>query len=194
MDLIEIPDRKDQLREVAQTLFKEKGYAGSSMRDIAQIMGIEAPSIYNHVNSKHDLLKRICFEIADKFILIINNIKKSGSSHPAITLQTIILEHVEVVTENHDASAVFTNEWRFLEASDLDNFIKLRNKYERFIEKTSKDGLEQGIFKTNNTKLVTLSLLTSLNGIYHWYNPNGRLKAEDISHNIMNLFFLGLKR
>ena len=33
MSLIEIPDRKDQLREVAQTLFKEKGYAGSSMRD-----------------------------------------------------------------------------------------------------------------------------------------------------------------
>ena len=194
MDLIEIPDRKDQLREVAQTLFKEKGYAGSSMRDIAQIMGIEAPSIYNHVNSKHDLLKRICFEIADKFLLIINNIKKAGSSHPAITLQTIILEHVKVVTENHDASAVFTNEWRFLEACDLENFIKLRNKYERFIEKTIKDGLEQGIFKTSNTKLVTLSLLTTLNGIYHWYNPNGRLKAEDISHNIMNLYFLGLKR
>jgi AcrR family transcriptional regulator len=193
MNLIETPDRKDQLREVAQTLFKEKGYAGSSMRDIAQIMGIEAPSIYNHVNSKHDLLKRICYEVADKFLVIINNIKKT-SSHPAVTLQTIILEHVKVVTENNDASAVFTNEWRFLEASDLENFIKLRNKYERFIEKTIKDGLDQGIFKTNNTKLVTLSLLTTLNGIYHWYNPKGRLKAEDISHNIMNLYFLGLKR
>jgi len=194
MNIIEIPDRKDQLREVAQSLFKEKGYAGSSMRDIAQIMGIEAPSIYNHVNSKHDLLKRICYEVADKFLLIINNIKKNGSSHPAVTLQTIILEHVKIVTENNDASAVFTNEWRFLEEPDLDDFIKLRNKYERFIEKTIKDGLDQGIFKTNNTKLVTLSLLTTLNGIYHWYNPSGRLKAEEISNNIMNLFFLGLKR
>ena len=194
MSIIELPDRKDQLREVAQSLFKEKGYAGSSMRDIAQLMGIEAPSIYNHVNSKHDLLKRICYEVADKFLLIINNIKKNGSSHPAITLQTIILEHVKIVTENNDASAVFTNEWRFLEEPDLENFIKLRNKYERFIEKTIKEGVDQGIFKTNNSKLVTLSLLTTLNGIYHWYNPNGRLKAEEISNNIMNLFFLGLKR
>ena len=56
-------DRKNQLKEVAQSLFKEKGYVGASMRDMAQTLGIEAPSIYNHVSSKQELLSKICFDI-----------------------------------------------------------------------------------------------------------------------------------
>ena len=131
---------------------KKKDY-NISVYTLAGAKGLDISTTPSVVLAAVDGINR-AYEIADKFLLIINNIKKHGNSHPAITLQTIILEHVKVVTENHDASAVFTNEWRFLEEPDLENFIKLRNKYERFIEKTIKDGVEQGIFKTNNTKLL----------------------------------------
>ena len=65
---------------------------------------------------------------------------------------------------------------------------------EDFVENIIKDGVSNAVFKTNNAKLCTLSLLSTLNGIYHWYSANGELNARDISHNILNLFFLGLKR
>jgi len=187
-------DRKNQLTKVAQQLFKEKGYAGASMRDMAQNLGIEAPSIYNHISSKQELLSRICFNIANEYLSIIDDITKSGYNHPAFILQSIIEAHVKVVTENIEASAVFHNEWRFLEEPLYSQFIEMRSDYEDYIEGIIKEGVSKSIFKTNNTKLCTLSLLSTLNGIYHWYNPNGNLSAREISHNILNLFFLGLKR
>ncbi len=187
-------DRKDQLTIVAQQLFKDKGYAGASMRDMAQNLGIEAPSIYNHVASKQELLSSICFNIANEYLSIIKQIKKSGYNHPALILQSIIEAHIKVVTENIEASAVFHNEWRFLEEPNYTQFIEMRSDYEDYVESIIKEGVSKSIFKTNNTKLCTLSLLSTLNGIYHWYNPKGDLSAREISHNILNLFFLGLKR
>ena len=187
-------DRKNQLKEVAQSLFKEKGYVGASMRDMAQTLGIEAPSIYNHVSSKQELLSKICFDIASQYSEIIVNIKQSGYNHPGLILQTIIEEHVKVVISNIEAAAVFHNEWRFLEEPDYTRFFEMRCEYEDYVENIIKDGVSNAVFKTNNTKLCTLSLLSTLNGIYHWYSPNGELNARDISHNILNLFFLGLKR
>ena len=187
-------DRKNQLKEVAQSLFKEKGYVGASMRDMAQTLGIEAPSIYNHVSSKQELLSKICFDIASQYSEIIVNIKQSGYNHPGLILQTIIEEHVKVVISNIEAAAVFHNEWRFLEEPDYTRFFEMRCEYEDYVENIIKDGVSNAVFKTNNTKLCTLSLLSTLNGIYHWYSANGELNARDISHNILNLFFLGLKR
>ena len=62
-------NRKDQIIEAAALLFKKKGYAGTTMRDLAAELGIEAASIYHHIKSKEELLEVICFEMANKFIL-----------------------------------------------------------------------------------------------------------------------------
>ena len=50
-----------------QKLFRERGYAAIGMRELANEVGIQAPSLYNHYKSKDDLLREICFDMAKQF-------------------------------------------------------------------------------------------------------------------------------
>ena len=56
--------KKDVITQKASALFRKKGFTATSMRDIAEAIGVEAPSLYNHIESKNAILKDICFRIA----------------------------------------------------------------------------------------------------------------------------------
>ena len=59
--------RKEVIIEKAAQLFRKNGFNATSMRDLAENVGVEAASLYNHISSKAELLQEICFRIANKF-------------------------------------------------------------------------------------------------------------------------------
>ncbi len=59
--------KKDVITQKASALFRQKGFQATSMRDIAEAIGVEAPSLYNHIQSKNEILKDVCFRIARLF-------------------------------------------------------------------------------------------------------------------------------
>ena len=60
--------RKEEIQIAAAKLFGEKGFAASSVRDIAKSVGLGAASLYNHMGSKDELLTSICFRCANNFL------------------------------------------------------------------------------------------------------------------------------
>ncbi len=56
------PDTRQRIIDVAAKLFAERGFDGTSVRDIATEMGIANPSIYHHFKSKADLLTELLTE------------------------------------------------------------------------------------------------------------------------------------
>ena len=59
--------KKDLILQKAAAMFREKGFAATSMRDLAETVGIEAASLYNHIRSKNEILEAICFDVANRF-------------------------------------------------------------------------------------------------------------------------------
>ena len=187
-----VAPRKDQIRHVAQNLFRQKGYAVSTMRDLAKAVGIEPASLYSHIASKDQLLQDICFQMADSFFGALDQ-----SQIPGLTadeqLRMAIEGHIRVIVENLDASAVFFHEWRHLKEPKLTRFKELRKQYEERFRSIVRKGQHEGIFRQVDEKFVTFTLFSSMNRIFEWDEFDKIKTAADISDNISRLFLEGLK-
>src|SRR5512141_3087375 len=107
--------RRQQIEDAASTLFRERGYAATSVRDIAQALNMQGGSLYAHVASKEDVLWSIVIRAAARFHAAVDPVAAS-SAPPAERLRSMIRAHVDVVTSTQRDAAVFLHEWRLLSA------------------------------------------------------------------------------
>ncbi|MEP7379162.1 MAG: TetR/AcrR family transcriptional regulator, partial [Chloroflexota bacterium] len=105
--------RRQQIEDAASTLFRERGYAATSVRDIAHALDMQGGSLYAHVASKEDVLWAIVVRAADRFNAEVGPIATSDRT-AARKLRKMIRAHVAVVTNAQKDAAVFLDEWRFL--------------------------------------------------------------------------------
>lgn len=185
--------RKDQITQIAQNKFREKGYRAVSMRELADHVGIEAASFYNHFDSKESILKEICFRMADEFFkgieLVINEEKL-----PDKILEKAIKSHIKVITANTDASAVFFHDWRYLSEPFLAEFKELRRNYENIFRKIIRDGMTNETFDKLDETFTVLTIFSSLNWVYEWYDPNGKFTPDQIAENLSKLILDGMRK
>jgi TetR/AcrR family transcriptional regulator, cholesterol catabolism regulator len=91
--------RKEQVIRSAAELFREKGYAASSMRDLAQKLGIEAASLYSHIKSKEEILRQLCFDMATEFRKSLQEVEKQNVS-ASEKLRLGIIGHIQVMAKD----------------------------------------------------------------------------------------------
>jgi AcrR family transcriptional regulator len=116
-------ERKRELLSSSQQVLKNKGYAATSVRDIAKALDMEPASLYSHFENKEDILKLTCFEMADKFHLAIKEVNDIYFNAEE-KLRMAIKFHVELLTENLDAAIIFIRDWRNLTGESLSQFVE----------------------------------------------------------------------
>jgi len=192
-EIVEKISRKEQIFQVAEKLFKEKGFMATSMRDIAAELGIEAASLYSHIKSKDEILETICFRMADQFLNAfeeVNDIYFNAEEK----LKMAINSHVKILATDLCASSVFIREWRHLNEPKLTEFKGLRNKYENEFRKVLRTGEDENLFEVADKKFAVLTILSSLNWITEWYKPDGNMKPDEIAEHLFNFILTGLKK
>ena len=80
LSLLKYKSRKEEIIRIAAKLFKEKGYSAVTMRDLAKVVGIKAASLYNHINSKQEILSDIIISLAEQFTNQMKTIKNSNEN------------------------------------------------------------------------------------------------------------------
>lgn len=194
MDGVANLSRKEQVIRSAAELFKEKGYAASSMRDLAQKLGIEAASLYSHIKSKEEILQTLCFDMAAEFRESLEKVEKQNVS-ASEKLSLGIIGHVNVMARDLTASAVFMNEHRHLSNPYLRDFLLLRINYINRFKSIIEEGVAKGEFKRNiDTKLAVMTLFSSLNWMPMWYSPEGSIEPKELGQQLANMLVNGLKQ
>lgn len=189
---VAISKTKDQIVAVAQRMFKQRGYAAASMREIASEVGVEPASIYSHFKSKDDILKYICFRIADEFFEVQEPVSNS-MSNPVEKLKRMIAAHIGVIMNNLDAATVFFIEWSFMKEADLKEFIKLRERYEKGFREVIQDGITSGDFRIMDVNFTVRLLFSVMNGIHEWYKASGKVSPDEVGEKMSRFILSGLE-
>jgi AcrR family transcriptional regulator len=186
--------RKEQVIRKAAELFREKGYVASSMRDLAQKLGIEAASLYSHIRSKEEILQNLCFDMASEFRKSLEEVEKQNLT-ASEKLRRGIIGHIQVMARDLTASAVFMNEHRHLSQPYLRDFLLLRINYINRFKSIIEAGVASGEFKTTiDKKLAVMTLFSSLNWMPLWYDPMGTIEPVELGLQLADMLVNGLKK
>ena len=136
--------KKQQIYAAAARLFRDRGYPATSMRHLAEAVDLKASSLYNHIGSKEDILREICFENARKYLSNLNAVAESADSG-LDKIKTLIDLHLTMAAEDVTSVIAFNDEWRHLSEPWLSDFIQLRKDYEKGFLKIIEAGIAAGL-------------------------------------------------
>lgn len=183
-----VETRRRQIEDVASSLFREHGYAGTSVRDIARGLAIQGASLYAHVASKEDVLWAIVRRAADRFESAADEAQQETLGRSVgERLEALVRGHVGVLTDDVGQASVFVREWRSLSPEHRARIGARRDAYENRWRRLIAEGSEAGVFVPADPALAAAYLLTALNGIVTWYRPGGPLSPRAISAEYVNL-------
>ncbi|WP_223608738.1 TetR/AcrR family transcriptional regulator [Chryseobacterium sp. OSA05B] len=173
---MELKEKQRKILDVAVELFKEKGYMGSSVRDLATKLNIKAASLYAHIRSKEEILEWICFGIAQDFFDELQEVKNTDIA-PKDKLNLFLDKHLSVVLQNRDVTHIYSNEWRHLEER-LPEFIALRKNYQDEVEQLISEIYEAEKWELKSPTFTTRFILHTLNNSYFWFKRNTESTSE----------------
>jgi AcrR family transcriptional regulator len=186
--VIETRPRRQAIEDVASALFHERGYAATSIRDIARALDIRGASLYAHVASKEDVLWAIVERAAATFERSADDATaETLGEDAAARLGALVRGHVRAITADPQMASVFVNEWRHLSATRRQLILLRRDAYQQRFHDVIETGIAAGEFATTDPALAATFILSALNGIAIWYSPTGRLDVEAIAGNYVAL-------
>lgn len=184
--------RKDVIVSKAATLFREKGYKAASMRDLAEAVGVEAASLYNHIKSKSELLHELVFSVANKFVLKMDEIESEPISALA-KMEKLLRFHISEMIHNYEEVYVSDREWKHLSDPYLSNYQNQRRVYRKRIAAIIEEGIRSHEIKAIDAPTVVLIFLHAVSGIESWHRSTKKITAEELEQNMVTILIDGLK-
>jgi AcrR family transcriptional regulator len=182
---------RDEILEAAAQIFRQKGYHAASMQDIAEAVNLQKASLYHHFNSKQAILAALLDMALDLLIQRLEAVMAEPLS-PEKKLTLAIQTYLQVILENQDLASVLLLEHNSLDAVAAARHIPRRDRFERLWKILIQNGLDKGVFASNDEFLVERALFGIMNWTITWYHPEGHLSIDAISTQFAELFLNGL--
>jgi AcrR family transcriptional regulator len=184
--------RKEVIITKASQLFREKGFNATSMRDLAEHVGVEAASLYNHIKSKSELLQEICFKVANNFMEHMEQVIVSDRTAIG-KLEAILRFHINQMLHNYEEVYVGDREWKHLTEPYLSNMRSQRRTYRQHIASIIEDGIRKGEIKKIDAPTAVLIMLHAIGGIESWHRSQQKISGELLEENMVMIMIEGIK-
>lgn len=150
------------------------------MKDIAASLDVRAPSLYNHVASKQDILYSIMDTAMDRAISSLEH-SISGvddvSAQLRLATESLVLDFLRYPAE----VTICNNEVRSVDAENRLAIVAKRDQYSARVRKIIERGCRSGRFRTGSPQLAAFAVLEMGNGAKSWFKPGGRYSDTQVA-------------
>lgn len=185
--------KKELILKRAAAMFREKGFAATSMRDLAETVGIEAASLYNHIRSKNEILEAICFDVANIFNINIETIE-AGNQKAITKIDNLLRFHIKQMIEKYEEVYVSDREWKHLEEPYLSNFQTQRRNYRKKFAAIIEEGILKNEIRKIDAPTAVLIILHAISGIESWHRSRAKINAQELEDNMVMIMIDGLRK
>lgn len=183
----EEPNRRADIVRAAGRLFHEKGYSATTIRDIADAVGMRSGSPFYHFKTKHDMLRAVVLEGMGAINAAVAKAASSGKS-PRARFEAMLRAHLNELlgAEGRDFAATLLHESRHLDPDELAELVALKDGYEAMWQQVLEDLRRAGLI-ADDGPVVRLLLLGALNWTVQWYRPDGPDSVDQIARRLAGL-------
>lgn len=173
--------REDVITAAARE-FAQRGYHATSIEHLLAATGLTRGGLYHYIDAKADLLIAVQRELLAPLLA---SARAAAARHddPEAKLRAIVREWVRHVETHRDHMVVFAAERRLVESDP--RWDEIRQQREAFEE------LLAGVLPED--PLARLALLGMVNHMPSWYDPGGRLTAQQIADRFVDLLLTGAR-
>ena len=177
---------RDDVIAAAGRLFAERGYHGTSMRELGKELGLLGSSLYSHVDGKQQLLVEVVNRGAG-FFEQSADIALATEGSAADRLRALVDGHIGVVLDHRSEVRTYLNEAEALDDEFRASVIAARNRYEDAFRTVLKDGAADGSFRSDvDPPIIAIFILSILNAVDRWYREDGRIDRHALASGIFD--------
>lgn len=185
--------RHAELLDVAITLFYEKGYAHTTLQDIADRMGFTKAAIYYYAKNKEELLVEIYTAIVAPAIANARELAAEPAADGATRFLTLVRQHLHTFLHNIEANAVFEVQNYALSAPAKKRIQGLGRDYTDVLREVYEDGIADGSIAPGNSTIAVNAVIGMCNSAHRWYRPRGRLGVDQVITEIVAIVATGIE-
>lgn len=166
--------------DAALTLFAQRGYHGTSLKDVSTALGIRTPSLYNHMDSKNSLLQTIVVQTLNQVVTDFEQaVAEVEGADRRLWAATRAYAHFHAT---HPRQTIVVNQDTVhLDEPDLSAAQSIRRDHERQFRQLIIDGKEAGLFTVESPKLASFGIREMCVSIARWFKDGGEFTADDVA-------------
>ena len=179
----ESPRRKELTRQAAR-LFVQEGFDRTTVRMLADEMGIKSGSLFHHFRDKQAILAAVIEEGTQNALNMAHQALNDTGDTASARLHAMARAHLQTLHTDRNAHVVALYEWRRLDPAARSHLSHLRDAYEALWESVIDDALAAGLIHGDRF-LVSRFVMGALNWTVRWYDPEGKRTPDELANELV---------
>ena len=185
-------DRRDVILERAADLFARQGVAATTVREIADAVGILSGSLYHHFASKDDIVDAIVGSFMTDLVGRYDAVLES-TPDPAQRLRGLVVASLETVAGHPHATEIYQKDARYLAAVGRTPVAENARLIKKAWIGVLEEGVASGVFRSDVPVSVVYPLLRD--GLWltaRWFKPTKTYGYDELAADYLKVFVEGI--